>query len=250
MLADTIQSFGNQCWIESSPFLTSTHLHVIPGPLNLESKQPQTLSRDVVVTITPMTDVHRADLFVAASDTASDMATEAVEHLEQVHLHQNLYHNTLERKNHGQTCNTLPNSFQSFNPSHAQKEMNIAFHYNAVSYFSQFTNLYCANHSALIDEDRDLPPLSDASLDPFSQEYQDMDIDAVHLHDSCNLSTAQKIELESLIRQYPHVFMLSGAPFRIVGKMSDADTYRSKHVETSKLLDPTNIDKLVKVEPW
>ena len=45
--------------------------------------------------------------------------------------------------------------------------MNIAFHYNAVSCFSQFTNLYCANHSALIDEDRDLPPLSDVSLDPF-----------------------------------------------------------------------------------
>ena len=29
-----------------------------------------------------MTDVHRADLFVAASDAASDMATEAVEHLD------------------------------------------------------------------------------------------------------------------------------------------------------------------------
>ena len=125
MLADTIQSFGNQCWIESSPFLTSTHLHVTPSPLNLDqihpettafhpayvntkccsgkfadqsstaeikpeqrfyinlaiynqSKQPQTLPRGVVATITPMTDGHRADLFVAASDTASDMATEAV----------------------------------------------------------------------------------------------------------------------------------------------------------------------------
>ena len=31
---------------------------------------------------------------------------------------------------------------------------------------------------------------------------------------------------------------------------SDADTYRLEHVETGKLLDPTNIDKLVKVEPW
>ena len=222
MLADAIQSFGNQCWIESSPFLTSAHLHVIPGPLNLDqihhettafhppyfntkccsskfadqsstveiepgqrfyinlaiysqSKQPQTLPRGVVATITPMTDVHRAELFVAASDTASDMATEAVEHLEQIQLHQNLYRNTLERKN--QNGNTLPNPFQSFNPSHAQKEMNIAFHYNAVSCFSQFTSLYCANHSALIDEDRDLPPLSDVSLDPFSQEYQDMVID-------------------------------------------------------------------------
>ena len=39
-------------------------------------------------------------------------------------------------------------------------------------------------------------------------------------------------------------------PFCIVEKMSDADTYRLEHVETGKLLDPTNIDKLVKVEPW
>ena len=45
----------------------------------------QSLPRGVVATITPMTDVHRADLFVAASDTASDMAIEAVEHLEQGH---------------------------------------------------------------------------------------------------------------------------------------------------------------------
>ena len=202
MLVDTVQSFGNQCCIESSPFLTSTHLLVIPGPLNLDqihhettafhppyvntnccsskfadqssiveiepeqrfyinlaiynqSKQPQTLPKGVVATITPMTDVHRAERFAAASDTASDMATEAVEHLEQVHLHQNLYRNTLERKN--QNRNTLPNPFQSFNPSHAQKEMNIAFHYNAVSCFSQFTSLYCANHSALIDEDVTYP---------------------------------------------------------------------------------------------
>ena len=42
MLADTIQSFGNQCWIESSPFLTSTHLHVIPGPLNLDQIHHET----------------------------------------------------------------------------------------------------------------------------------------------------------------------------------------------------------------
>ena len=169
----------------------------------------------MVATITAMTDVHRADLSVAPSDTASDMASEAAEHLQQVHLHQNLYRNTLERKN--QTGNTLSNPFQSFNPSHGQKEMNIAFHHNAVSCFSQFTNLYCAKHSVLIDEDLDLPPppppMSDVSLDPFSKEYQDMVIDAVHLY-NCNLSTAIKTELESLIRHYAHVFMLPGAPFR------------------------------------
>ena len=41
-----------------------------------------------------------------------------------------------------------------------------------------------------------------------------MVIDAVHLHDSCNLSIAQKTELESFIRKYAHVFMLPGTPFR------------------------------------
>ena len=32
--------------------------------------------------------------------------------------------------------------------------------------------------------------------------------------------------------------------FRIVEKMSDADTYRLEHVETGKLLDPTNLSIL------
>ena len=110
-----------------------------------------------------MTDAHRADLSVAASDTVSDMATEAIAHLEQVHLHENLYRNTLPRKT--QTGNTLPSPFKSFNPSHAQKKINIAFHHNVVSCFSHFTDLYCGNR--LIDEDRDLPPLGDTSLDLF-----------------------------------------------------------------------------------
>ena len=44
------------------------------------------------------------------------------------------------------------------------------------------------------------PPLSDVSLDPFSKECQDMVFDAVHLY-NCNLSTAQKTELESLIQR-------------------------------------------------
>ena len=40
------------------------------------------------------------------------------------------------------------------------------------------------------------------------------------------------------------------APFGIVKKIYDADTYLLEHVKTGKLLNPTNIDKLVKVEPW
>ena len=32
--------------------------------------------------------------------------------------------------------------------------------------------------------------------------------------------------------------------------MLNGDNYRLEHVETSKILDPTNVDKLIKVEPW
>ena len=32
--------------------------------------------------------------------------------------------------------------------------------------------------------------------------------------------------------------------------MPNDDNYRLEHVETGKLLDPTNVDKLIKVEPW
>jgi hypothetical protein len=32
--------------------------------------------------------------------------------------------------------------------------------------------------------------------------------------------------------------------------MPNGDNYRLEHVETAKILDPTNVDKLIKVEPW
>jgi hypothetical protein len=39
-------------------------------------------------------------------------------------------------------------------------------------------------------------------------------------------------------------------PYRIVEQMPNGDNYRLEHVETAKILDPTNVDKLIKVEPW
>jgi hypothetical protein len=92
--------------------------------------------------------------------------------------------------------------------------MNIAFRKNSEPRFSQLTNLYCANHLILSDESRDLLPLSDTTLDRFSEDYKDMVVESIHLHDNCNLTTTQKTELESLIRKHAHVFMLPGAPFR------------------------------------
>ena len=39
-------------------------------------------------------------------------------------------------------------------------------------------------------------------------------------------------------------------PYQITEHLPNSDNYRLKHVETGKTLDPTNVDKLVRVEPW
>ncbi|CAB3996055.1 Hypothetical predicted protein [Paramuricea clavata] len=39
-------------------------------------------------------------------------------------------------------------------------------------------------------------------------------------------------------------------PYRIVEQMPNGDNYRLEHVEAAKILDPTKVDKLIKVEPW
>ena len=36
----------------------------------------------------------------------------------------------------------------------------------------------------------------------------------------------------------------------VVEQMPNGDNYRLEHVETGQFLDPTIVDKLVKVEPW
>jgi hypothetical protein len=164
----------------------------------------------VIADITPMTDEHQGDFSKAASETATDMACEAVEQLEQVQLHQNLYRKAQHKQ--AKVCHdTLPHPFQSFNPLHAQNEMNIAFRNNSELRFSQLTNLYCANHLILCDENHDLPPLSDATLDPFSEDYKDIVVEAIICMTIAISPLHKKTELESLIREHAHVFMLPGA---------------------------------------
>lgn len=74
--------------------------------------------------------------------------------------------------------------------------MNIAFHKATNTRFTQFANLYCANHSALIDNNRDLPSLGDATLDPFSKEYQDMVIQAAISMTIVNFPQSRKLNLK------------------------------------------------------
>jgi hypothetical protein len=167
-----------------------------------QSKHTETLPVGVIADITPMTDEHQADFSKAASETASDMACEAVEQLEQVELHQNLYRKAQHKQ--AKVCHdTLPHPFKSFNPLHAQKEMNIAFRKNSEPSFNQLTNLYYANHLILSDESRDLPPLSDTTLDPFSEDYKDMVVEAIHLHDIAISPLHKKLNLSLLFANMP-----------------------------------------------
>ena len=39
-------------------------------------------------------------------------------------------------------------------------------------------------------------------------------------------------------------------PYQITEQVKDSDNYRLQHVYTGKRLDPTNVDKLIRVEPW
>ena len=39
-------------------------------------------------------------------------------------------------------------------------------------------------------------------------------------------------------------------PYRITAKVKDSDNYRLEHPYTGKHLDPTNVDKLIRVQPW
>ena len=45
MIADVIQFPAGKCWIEASPLFTSTHLHVIPGPIHIDQIQNESNTR-------------------------------------------------------------------------------------------------------------------------------------------------------------------------------------------------------------
>ena len=68
--------------------------------------------------------------------------------------------------------------------------------------------------TGLIDDDRDVPPLGDTKLDPYSEEYKDKVLAELRLNDNHELSDEQRTQLTDLIRRYAHVFMLPGAPFK------------------------------------
>ena len=66
----------------------------------------------------------------------------------------------------------------------------------------------------LLDDDRDVPPLSSTTLNPYTKEYQDMVIKPLNLENNSNLNADKQNDLEALVRKYAHICMLPGAPFR------------------------------------
>ena len=92
------------------------------------------------------------------------MACEAVEHLEEVQFHQNLYCKAVEKE--AKTHGTFAHSFHSFNPADAEKEINIAFQ-KAMNHVS--VNSPTSIVLIILDENRDLPPLSDLTFFFFSR---------------------------------------------------------------------------------
>ena len=152
-----------------------------------QSKHNQILPVRVIADLTKITDANQAHFNIAASDMASGMTCEAVEHLEQVQLHQNLHRKAAKKvaKPHG----TFAHPLQSLNPAEAEQEMNIAFQKsNDLKHVSVnlSTSIGLINHSNLIDENRKSPPLRDITLDAFSQKNKNLVVHAVHLHDNCN----------------------------------------------------------------
>ena len=98
-------------------------------------------------------------------------------------MHQNLYRKAAKKE--GKPHGTFAHRLQSLNPAEAEQEMNIAFQKsNYLKHVSVnlSTSIGLINHSTLIDENRDSPPLRDITLDAFSQENKNLVVHAVHLH--------------------------------------------------------------------
>ena len=107
-----------------------------------------------------------------------------------------------------------------FFPEDATQEMQKAFgpHY--------IENLITNSSSRpLLDDNRDVPPLSSTTVNPYTKEYQDMVIKALNLENNSNLNADKQNDLEALVRKYAHIFMLPGAPFhRVVSPEHTIDT--------------------------
>ena len=85
----------------------------------------------------------------------------------------------------------------------ANLEMQVAFGPYCFGTLSSCTYL-----KPILDDDRDIPPINSTDLDPYSKEYQDMVVEALHLNDNSSLTPNQRH-----VRKYAHIFMLPGAPF-------------------------------------
>ena len=77
----------------------------------------------------------------------------------------------------------------------------------------------------VLDDNRDIPPIGDTKLDPYSNDYKNRVLAQLRLNENYELSDEQQLQLENLIRRYAHIFLLPGAPFKGVNHVfHDIDT--------------------------
>ena len=141
----------------------------------------------------------------AATDTAEQLADNVIKFLSS----QAAFYEKALSHSPASSAVTLKRRLRSFFPDDAHKEMDKAFGNQSLNTFLEHKFI-----TGLIDDDRDVPPLGDTKLDPYSEEYKDKVLAELRLNDNHELSDEQRTQLTDLIRRYGHVFMLPGAPFK------------------------------------
>ena len=135
---------------------------------------------------------------------------------------------------------------KSIFPDEAQKEID-----SALGSYGSFSVFHDKLISDIIDNDRDVPPISDTKFDPYSEEYKNKVLSELRLDENKKLSGDQRTrhtQLEALICRYAHVFMLPGAPFKGVDHDVDIDTGDSQPQYTPPYLKSSAQLQIIKEE--
>ena len=163
----------------------------------------------------------------AATDTAEQLADNVITFLSR----QAAFYEKASSHSPASSAVRLKRRLRSFFPDDANKEMDKAFANQSLNTFLEHKFI-----TGLIDDDRDVPPLGDTKLDPYSEEYKDKVLAELRLNDNHELSDEQRTQLTDLIRIYGHVFMLPGAPFKGVDhtfhEIDMGDSQPSIHLHT------------------
>ena len=99
----------------------------------------------------------------AATDTAKQLADNVITFLS----NQAAFYEKASSHSPASSAVKLKRRLRSFFPDDANKEMEKAFGNQSLNTFLEHKFI-----TGLIDDDRDIPPLGDTKLDPYSEEYK------------------------------------------------------------------------------